>query len=392
MAVNARDIFDEAVTIPPLKMVDRGELQVDRLEAFARQSREPAFIVLGVKSQVAGINLMRRSVLELLERYGARVVKGAMRRAIADTSRIVGERLRSIPDGTWRERVYVGGATGRERSVHVEMLSLTKRGDRITCTNEGTSPQEGSGNSPYAVLRASVVAALMTALVPDQLGCAAGVANHVSFAPVPGTRTAATWPAACSSLFSTLMGLNTAPLVVSKMLLSAPADVRMQSHASCGRAVPAADIAHARDAEGNYLSYSLLSAVLAGSIGAFPYRDGIDTGGSWYLLGTRASNVEQAEQDGSLLGVYRGENPDSGGPGRWRGGCGPRTAYMPHKNRVFVQMTFIDPAVKTVKGLAGGYHGLALNLFRAGNAKLGDAIAAGGWPGIASSWKKSPAR
>jgi N-methylhydantoinase B len=54
---------------------------------------------------------------------------------------------------------------------------------------------------------------------------------------------------------------------------------------------------------------------------------------------------------------------------------------MPHKNRVFVQMTFIDPAVNTVKGLAGGYHGLALNLLQARNGRLGDAIAAGRWPG-----------
>ena len=67
--------------------------------------------------------------------------------------------------------------------THQEVLTLTKRGDQVVCTNEGTSPQGGAGNTTYAFLRSSVVAALGTALAWDQLGCAAGVANHVVFEP-----------------------------------------------------------------------------------------------------------------------------------------------------------------------------------------------------------------
>ena len=101
--------------------------------------------------------------------------------------------------------------------------------------------------------------------------------------------------------------MNTAGLAVSKMLLSGPPAIRAHANASGGMVLPAADIAHARDAEGNYLSYSLLSAALAGM---FPYRHGIDTGGSWDCWGRGRPMWSRAEQDGSLLGgVSGGKDP-----------------------------------------------------------------------------------
>jgi N-methylhydantoinase B len=380
-AVNARDIYDEAVTIPPIKVVDRGELQMDLVEAFARQSREPQFITLGVKSQIAGIEITRRAILELLAQYGPRTVKGAMRRMIADTSKVVSERLRKIPDGSWRQRLYVGGLMGGEHGVHQEMLTLTKHGDQIVCTNAGTAAQGGAGNMPYGTLRSGVVAALMTVIAPDQLGCVAGVANHISFAPVPGTRSCATHPAACSAIYSTLIGVNIAALVVSKMAMSGPAELRAHANASGGMSLPVSCVVYAFDDNDNYLSTSVIPAHLAGCIGAFPYRDGIDTGGSWWLLGTRTANVEVAEQDGSVLAVFRGENIDSGGPGRWRGGNGPVTAFTPHKNRVFAQMSFIEPAVNTASGLAGGAYGLGANLLATGDQGFAELVKSAGWPG-----------
>ena len=114
-----------------------------------------------------------------------------MRRAIADCSRVVGERLARIPDGTWSERLYVTGLMPGEGTTHQEVLTLTKTGERPAVSNAGTSPQGGAGNSTYGFLRAAMVGAVGTAVAWDQLGCAAGVADH-SLRAVPGR---ATWRA-----------------------------------------------------------------------------------------------------------------------------------------------------------------------------------------------------
>jgi N-methylhydantoinase B len=53
-AIHARDLFDESVTIPPVKIVERGTVRWDLAEAYVRQSREPDAILLNVKSALAG--------------------------------------------------------------------------------------------------------------------------------------------------------------------------------------------------------------------------------------------------------------------------------------------------------------------------------------------------
>ena len=172
-AINARDLFDESVTFPPVKLVERGTVRWDIAEAFVRSQPRARRILLNVKSALAGINRITGELHALLDEFGPAVVKGVMRRMIADCSRVVADRLTQIPDGTWSERVYVTGIAG-ERATHQEVLTLTKRGDQVFCSNAGTSPQGGAGNTTFAFLRSSVVAALATALAWDQLGCAAG--------------------------------------------------------------------------------------------------------------------------------------------------------------------------------------------------------------------------
>jgi len=381
-AIHARDLFDESVTIPPIKIVERGTVRWDLAEAYVRQSREPDAILLNVKSALAGINRIRGELQALLDEFGPAVVKGVMRRMIADCSRVVADRLTRIPDGTWSERVYVTGLAG-ERATHQEVLTLTKRGDQVFCTNAGTSPQGGAGNTTYAFLRSSVVAALMTALGWDQLGCAAGVANHVVFEPVAGTRSVARWPAACSGHLSTFFTLDLAALVTSKMLLSGPEDLRARAYALGGLAMPLGDVVFGLNEQGTLVATpaSAGQGLLGGCIGAFPYRDGIGSAGSWWLVGSSAGNVETDEENGVVLVLFRSENPDSGGPGRWRGGNSVVVGWTPSKAFVTaLQMTFTEPATNAVAGLAGGFYGLGGNFLRLGTDRVGELLREGKLP------------
>jgi N-methylhydantoinase B len=381
-AIHARDMFDESVTVPPVKVVEREKVRWDIAEAYVRQSREPDAILLNVKSALAGINRIRGELQALLDEFGPAVVKGVMRRTIADCSRVVADRLARIPDGTWSERLYVTGIGG-ERASHQEVLTLTKRGDQVFCTNAGTSPQGGAGNTTYAFLRSSVVAALMTTLAWDQLGCSAGVANHVVFEPVPGTRNVARWPAACSGHLSTFFTLDLAALVTSKMLLAGPEELRERAYALGGLAMPLGDVVFGLNEQGTLVATpaSAGQGLLGGCLGAFAGRDGIDSAGSWWLVGSSAGNVETDEETGVCLVLFRAENPDSGGPGRWRGGNSVVVGWTPHRAfMTAVQMTFTDPATNAVAGLAGGFYGLGGNFLRLGSDRVGRLLREGKLP------------
>ena len=71
-------------------------IREDIVDLWTRRSRLPELMALELNSQVAGFNTARRRLLELIERYGARAVKGTMNKMIDDTARVVGGRLAQL--------------------------------------------------------------------------------------------------------------------------------------------------------------------------------------------------------------------------------------------------------------------------------------------------------
>ncbi|MEV0688141.1 hydantoinase B/oxoprolinase family protein [Nocardia sp. NPDC050378] len=383
-AVHARDKYEDGAATAPVKIVEAGRVREDVVGLWVNQGRDPGTLRLNVNSGIAGVNAMATRIDGLVAEYGPGVVKGVMRRMIADCSRVVGERLLQIPDGSWSQRLYVSGALGEDHRVHQEVLTITKRGQQIVCTNAGTSPQGGPGNSTYSILRSAVVGALATAVGWDQQGCMAGIADHVVLEPVFGTRNCANPPAATSALHSVFVTMNLAGLTVGSMLLSGPPELQQRTTASGGLSVAMADIGFGLDENLDLVAppVSIHGGLLGGGIGAFPHRDGMDNGGSWFMLGTSAGNVEPIEQDGVGLVLYRRELRDGGGPGRWRGGNPVEAAWIPHHAHMSnAQMVFVDPSAGMAAGLGGGYYALSGNFMRSTGGAVTRAMAQGRLPG-----------
>ena len=94
---------------------------------------------------------------------------------------------------------------------------------------------------------------------------------------------------------------------------------------------------------------------MAGAGGARTWSDGIDTGGYLGSMGMAIANVERYEMDYPMLYLYRRQQRDGGGPGRFRGGTSVEKAYMPHG--VEEIETFITHCVGTDVPLSPGSAG-----------------------------------
>ena len=80
---SARDAFDEGILIPPVKIVERGELRRDIEGVYLRASRKP--VPGGARPPRADRRQHHRHASassQLIARYGADVVKGVMRKII----------------------------------------------------------------------------------------------------------------------------------------------------------------------------------------------------------------------------------------------------------------------------------------------------------------------
>jgi N-methylhydantoinase B len=376
----ATEVHEEAAIVPPIKLVEGGELQQDVLEMHTRKSRTPDLLGLGMRSQIAGLRTVRKRMAEVLEEHGPEVVKGAMRRMIRDCSQAIGQRLLRVPDGQWRQRYYLGGLGPEDRGAHRFEIALRKEGDRLTFTNAGTDPQYHSANGTYSTWRSGIVVAVTNFLGWDQMLCNAGALDHVSLEPVAGTLSIARYPGATSGVGGNNGAVYGGGLALSQMLLSAPDDLRRRANGAGGQAVTSFWFGAGLDRNGKFV-IECPGDLMAGAIGAFPERDGVDEGGAWWWPNNTTGNVEDWEAAMPVLYLYRAEKVGGGGPGRWRGGNSVDIAVVPHKTEeLTVQMVAMEGAVNTAIGLSGGLPGDPGGYELARGAGVRDRLARGWLP------------
>ncbi|MBL8583798.1 MAG: hydantoinase B/oxoprolinase family protein, partial [Rhizobiaceae bacterium] len=316
----AKDVYSEATFMPPIKIVDRGELREDVLDMWVRRSRLPDLMTLETKAQLAGVQFAKRRLEEMIERYGAAVVKGAMRGVIDNAARTVGRRLEKLPDATWRDLRYVAGSSPGDRNVYRLGLSFEKRGDRLRVTNEGTDPSVGSFNITRGVLRAVIANVFIPLLAYDQFLCGGGVLRQIDFLVEGGDKiTSARHPAAVSTSIGMCTAGAQAHYLAAKMLSADPELAKHVFAASCLHTLVVNQVFGREENGTPYANFPFDSVV--GAIGAFTFRDGIDHGGGILSTMNPVGSCEGYEREIPFLYLYRKEMPASGGHGQFRGGC-----------------------------------------------------------------------
>jgi N-methylhydantoinase B len=355
---SARSAFDEGLLIPPVKIIEAERIRRDIEELYLRSSRKPDMLALDFRAQMAGNIAARRRILQLIERYGDRIVKGVMKRLLDNGERAFLEKMRRLPDGTWRDRSYIECCRPGDRGVYPVAITLHKRGDRLIFENEGTALQQGAMNATYSGWRGSIMVALNQLLCWDQFFSVGGALRHVDFDPTPGTLNCASFPASVSTAPTQAMEISLYPAytVLSKMMYSDP---EMRKDVMCigGTSQWPTTIFRGTDQWGERFGYLLIDPI-GGAIGAFSGADGISTGGQSRTPICKLPNIEHTEQSFPLLFLYRKEVADSGGPGKYRGGLSAESCFIPHNTSAITQDTLSSGnAVPTSTGMMGGYPG-----------------------------------
>ena len=357
--LDSRTIWEDPPLFPPMKLVESGRLRADMEQLWLRQSRVPATIGMDLHAALAGLTVARERILKLLERYGAATVKTVMRRTLDAGERAFLEKLEMIPDGRWSERIYTESAFPGDDGIYVSQVNITKEGDRLYVDNKGTSPQFGAINNTYAGFVGAVLAPLTLMLAYDLGGVCGGLARRVVFDPVPGTITCADYPAPVSGagVCNMPMVVATATGAVAKMVACADPPLR-------DKAIGIADV-HAYGGwifnginQYGQFFMAMHSGMAPGALPASTSRDGIDTGGIFWVPGMEASNVEDNELAWPVLTLYRRQNrADAAGAGRYRSGGGAEEAWVLHGSDELDTQVYNNESFVKCQGLLGGNPG-----------------------------------
>jgi N-methylhydantoinase B len=133
-----REVFEEGLQIPPLKLIRRGEVDPTLVAIIRQNVRTPEQTMGDLWAQVVALDLMEERLQVLMEQAAlddlgdlAREIQGrceaAMRAAI-----------RALPDGTYRSELQTDGLMDTPVTLR---LALTVAGDTITADYTGTDPQ-----------------------------------------------------------------------------------------------------------------------------------------------------------------------------------------------------------------------------------------------------------
>jgi N-methylhydantoinase B len=357
----AQDVFSDSLPTPPIKVVRGGQLQRDVADAWVRRSRVPMLVGLDLRAKIGANNVGGERLQALIAQYGADTVKAVMKRMMSDAESRLRSKLRSLPDGSWTATGYQDQSHEGDRDLHKITVRTTKTGDRLTFDFTGTDPQAGVINCTYAGMRGGVMLALLPILAHDIPWSAGGLMRCFDLITEEGTLNNATFPAAVGRgpIGPAWLTGNLIAECLSQ-ILDRDLELGENVQATCCGTWDTAVIA-GLDERGEQPApfLSIMMEPMAGGYGARPHADGVDTGGLFCIPMGRVPDVEMTEFLYPLLTLWRREEPDSGGPGRHRGGLGASIAFTPHGTSLPMGLVLASAgkAVAQNAGLAGGHPG-----------------------------------
>jgi N-methylhydantoinase B len=354
----AQDVFMESLPTPPVRIVRNFEIQDDVADLYLRRSRVPKIVALDLRAKIGANKVGHERLEELLAKYGAESVKAAMYRQMDDAESKLRAKLERVADGRWTGRCDQEQSHTGDRGIHTITVTLTKTGSDLHFDFTGTSPQAGMINCPYSGLHGGLIAGVILNLCADIPWATGGLWRCISVTSQPGTLNNADFPSAVgkASVASGFSTINAVEQCLSQMADSSDA---LQDHTyanGCGTWDLC--VLSGLDQHGNPFTTMLTDAMGAGC-GAAMNRDGVDTGGILGMPMGRMPDVEMTEFSAPLLYLWRREEPDSGGPGKFRGGVTASLALIPHDTEVPMAQV-ISGAGKAVSqniGAVGGYPG-----------------------------------
>ncbi|MEV0290412.1 hydantoinase B/oxoprolinase family protein [Kribbella sp. NPDC050820] len=357
----AQDVFAEALPTPPIKVVRDFELQDDVADAWVRRSRVPMLVNLDLRAKIGSNSVGRKRLTEVIDQYGADTVKAVMKRMMSDAESRLRRKLTALPDGTWRATGYQDQSHEGDRGVHKITVAMTKTSDHLTFDFHGTDPQSGVINCTFAGMRGGVMLALLPILAHDIPWSAGGLMRCFDLVAEEGTINNATFPAAVSrGPIGPAWLTGTLVAECLSQLLDQSVDLGKSVQAACCGTWDTAVVAGLDERGEVPMPFlNVMMEPMAGGFGARPQTDGMDTGGLFCIPMGRIPDVEMTEFLYPLLTLWRREEPDSGGPGRQRGGVSASVAVTLYgsNNPAGLVLASAGKAVSQNNGLAGGYPG-----------------------------------
>jgi N-methylhydantoinase B len=344
LSAEAREVFEEGLRIPIMKLFDRGEPNRILMQIVRSNVRQPDEVIGDFYAQTACNDAGGRALLEMMEEFELDSIDPVADEIIRRSETAVRAEIAKLPSGEWSNETW---SDGFEEPI-VLRCQVKVAGDEIFIDFTGSSPQSTRGiNVVLNYTHAYASFAIKAAICPDVPH------NEGSFRPVHVSAPAG----------SILNALEPAP-VASRQVIGhfiPSAIFAALSGAMPGRLMaPGADPIWLSVWRGQNPPFTL-TLFQVGGTGARPTKDGLNAVG--FPSGVAGVPAEIIESLSPVVLRRRQLRPDSGGSGKWRGGLGQLTEFTRRGDSKWSVSSIADRTVYPAPGLLCGQAGARGEVF-----------------------------
>ena len=341
------DVFMEGLSLPFLKLVDRGRVNETLMAIVKANTRLPVETEGDIYSLINCNEIGARRLGEMMSEFGLATLEDLSGHILESSRAAVLAEIAKLPRGSWRYEMTIDGY-----DAPLTLAATTTVSDgKVQVDFTGTSPAARFGiNSPLAYTTAYSVFGLACAIAPRVPNNAGSLSAYGVSAP-PHTIVNALAPAPVASRH--LIG-QMLPDVVFGCLRQAIPDRVPAEGASCIYLMTF----RSRDAEAE--NRFAVSVVTNGGTGARPGKDGLSA--TAYPSGVKGTPVEIVETTTPLLFWRKEFRADSGGAGTHRGGHGLELEIENRSDGAIEILAAFDRMKFPPRGRDGGQAGKAAYL------------------------------
>lgn len=346
-------IFAEGLQIPPVKFVREGKMVPDINELLQRNTRTPDANEGDFQAMLGALATGRRRVTELATSAGTDVFFQASAHLLDRAATKSESALRSLGNGAYRAIDYLDSDAFSKVPVRI-CITVTLDDGRLTIDFDGTDPQVeaalniASFGTTHAWLTTRILGLVMT--LDPTMPLNGGLMRPVTLRAPKGSIVNAEYPAATGVRHAAASRVN--DVLSAALIQIAPETLPA---ASSGLVVPVV-VAESRGGR----EHVQVVEPMVGGTGARLGADGVDGRDSG--ISNLANNpVETVESEVCVRVLRYALRPDSGGPGRWRGGTGLALTFEAERHCTLLARG-MERVIFRPWGYAGGQPGLPTRL------------------------------
>lgn len=305
-------IFHEGLRIPPVKWYVRGRENSSITALLLANVRTPTERLGDLRAQQAANDVGRRTILEMITRYGEQTFVEFARSLMDYAERVMGHAIHAIPDGEYRFEDALDSDGVSDDPVPIA-VTMRVAGDRVDVDFTGSSAQvAGCVNCPASVTR-SAVHYVFAALAGDRLPLNAGAYRPLNVILPDDCVLNARFPAAVVA-----GNVETSQRVVDAVLGALAQAVPERVCAAGAGTMSSLTLGGIDPRSGERFTYY---ETIGGGMGAFASGHG-ESAVQTHMTNTMNTPVEALETTFPLRVTQYRVAENTGGRGRYRGGDG----------------------------------------------------------------------